>query len=282
MIKPLISVVTVSYNAATTIEQTILSVLNQTYDNVEYIIIDGGSTDGTVDIIKKYADKIAYWVSEPDNGIYDAMNKGVLASTGEWLIFMNAGDTFFNENVLEKMVKHLNDKFRILRGNIIRIYNLIGVKSCGVTSQQPDLIDMFDNTFHHQACLIQRSLFIDFGLYSTDFRLVSDWKFFFDCTILHHVPSRYVDVTVAKFQMDGASSRGVQKCADERRSYLIRLYGEELFHLFEELSVYRKSSIIRCYFTIRKRLINGMSPKMFNRLLTLKRIFRSLTGRKVN
>ena len=79
----LISVVTVSYNAVATIEQTLLSVINQTYPNIEYIIIDGGSTDGTVDIIKKYADEIVYWISEPDKGIYDAMNKGIKKANGE-------------------------------------------------------------------------------------------------------------------------------------------------------------------------------------------------------
>ena len=102
---PLISIVTVSYNAVKDIEKTILSVLNQTYPNIEYIIIDGGSTDGTLDIIKKYEDKISYWVSEPDKGIYDAMNKGTLKATGVWLNFMNAGDTFYNEHVLEKVFK---------------------------------------------------------------------------------------------------------------------------------------------------------------------------------
>ena len=99
----LISIVTVSYNAVLTIEQTILSVINQTYPNVEYIIIDGGSTDGTVDIIKKYEDKIAYWVSEPDKGIYDAMNKGVVVATGEWINFMNAGDIFTDGDVIDKL-----------------------------------------------------------------------------------------------------------------------------------------------------------------------------------
>ena len=91
----LISVVTVSYNAVSTIEQTILSVINQTYPHIEYIIIDGGSTDGTVDVIKKYADKITYWVSEPDKGIYDAMNKGLRRVRGDWCVFMNSGDILY-------------------------------------------------------------------------------------------------------------------------------------------------------------------------------------------
>ena len=85
---PIISVITVCYNVASSIEKTMLSVLNQTYKNLEYIIIDGNSTDGTVDIIKRYAERLTFWISEPDNGIYDAMNKGIVKATGEFLIFM--------------------------------------------------------------------------------------------------------------------------------------------------------------------------------------------------
>lgn len=97
-----ITVVTVCFNAEKVLEQTILSVLNQTYKNVEYVLIDGGSNDGTLEVIKKYADKVK-WISEPDKGIYDAMNKGIKMATGEWICFMNAGDSFASNDVLEKV-----------------------------------------------------------------------------------------------------------------------------------------------------------------------------------
>lgn len=119
-----ISVVTVCYNAVKELERTMLSVLNQTYDNVEYIVIDGGSTDGTVEIIKKYADRLAYWVSEPDQGIYDAMNKGIKVATGEWINFMNAGDSFVDEEVLTKCFfqKDYDNNERVLYGDCIYKY----------------------------------------------------------------------------------------------------------------------------------------------------------------
>lgn len=98
-----VTVITAVWNDADHIEKTIQSVLAQTYPNVEYIIIDGGSKDGTVDVIKKYTDKISYWVSEPDKGVYDAMNKGIAASTGDYVNFMNSGDKFHDENVLSDM-----------------------------------------------------------------------------------------------------------------------------------------------------------------------------------
>ena len=92
---PKVSIVTVTYNCADIVEKTICNVLKQTYPNIEYIVIDGNSTDGTREIVERYADRLAYHVSEPDKGIFDAMNKGIIAATGEWILFMNAGDFFF-------------------------------------------------------------------------------------------------------------------------------------------------------------------------------------------
>ena len=116
--KPLISIVTVVFNGEEYIEETIESIINQNYENVEYIIIDGGSGDGTVDIIKKYEDRIDYWVSEEDNGIYSAMNKGIDLVTGKWINFMNAGDLFYSGSTLKNIFHRKNyNKYKILYGD---------------------------------------------------------------------------------------------------------------------------------------------------------------------
>ena len=102
--KPLVTVITVVFNGEKCLEETILSIINQTYDNVEYIIIDGGSTDGTLDIIRQYEHAIDYWVSEKDGGIYDAMNKSIDLITGSWANFMNAGDYFYNNEIIKQIL----------------------------------------------------------------------------------------------------------------------------------------------------------------------------------
>lgn len=115
---PLVSIITVVYNGEQYLEDTILSVIGQTYENIEYIIIDGGSTDSTIDIIKKYEDKIDYWISEKDKGIYDAMNKGITVATGEWINFMNAGDYFYTNNLLKDIfLAQAYENVSVLYGN---------------------------------------------------------------------------------------------------------------------------------------------------------------------
>ena len=129
MNNPLVSVVTVSYNAVSTIEQTIVSVLNQTYPHVEYVIIDGGSTDGTLDIIRKYAGRLAYWTSEPDKGIFDAMNKGLRKATGEWINFMNAGDCLFDCHVIENTFKKEYDaQVGVVFGSTMTVKGIMKMK----------------------------------------------------------------------------------------------------------------------------------------------------------
>lgn len=121
-VKPCISVITVCYNAESNIEKTILSVLNQRYDNIEYIIVDGGSTDSTMQIINKFKDKIAFIVSEPDNGIYDAMNKGIAHANGEWITFRNAGDLFVSDtSLLDVFSRAIDEDVDVIHGDCIYI-----------------------------------------------------------------------------------------------------------------------------------------------------------------
>lgn len=120
---PLISIITVCYNSISSIEKTILSVIKQNYNNIEYVVVDGGSSDGTLDIIQKYKDNITYFISEPDNGIYDAMNKGIKVSSGDYVIFMNSGDQFNNSNVLSSVSGILNClTYDIVYGDVVYHY----------------------------------------------------------------------------------------------------------------------------------------------------------------
>jgi glycosyltransferase involved in cell wall biosynthesis len=167
--KPLITVITVVFNGEQFLEETILSVINQTYGNVEYIIIDGGSTDSTLEIIRKYEHAIDYWVSEKDKGIYDAMNKGIDLATGEWLNFMNADDVFFNHQVLGNMIPIFCKSECVLYSGSIQ-YDL-GNVICPSMGKDTFL----HNTIPHQGAFYSRVLFVSFR-YDDKLRIMADYE----------------------------------------------------------------------------------------------------------
>lgn len=203
--KPLITVVTVVYNGESTLENTIKSVVNQTYDNVDYIIIDGGSKDGTLDIIKKYEDKIDYWQSEPDKGIYDAMNKGIRLAKGDWINFMNAGDVFYSKYVLKQIfIKDYSDKVSIIYGDS----TYIKPDGTAVTVFADSSIKtlLFSPLYRHGASFVKSKYHKEhlFDIARTDCGFALDFLFihsaYIDGCIFEYVPEN-----ILVWEFDGAS-----------------------------------------------------------------------------
>ncbi len=182
---PMFSIITVVYNDVENIEETIKSVLNQTYKDFEYIIIDGKSDDGTVEKIKKYEKEIDYWVSEKDGGIYDAMNKGIRKSKGELLFFLNSNDFFYNKDVLKNVVKKYleNDKPDILHGRLFFKYNDSLKQDAFSEKLIPKQRLPNGNSLYHQAAFIKKQAFNDLGLYDDTYAIAGDYEFFCRCFV---------------------------------------------------------------------------------------------------
>jgi len=153
--QPLVTVVTIVLNGGNYLEKTIQSVIGQSYNNIEYIIIDGGSTDDTVDIVRKYDDRIDYWLSEPDKGIYDAMNKGTELASGEWINFMNAGDRFYDNNVVNTVFSQECGRYDLIYGNHEVSYNERYSKLRKAGDEESMWKGM---NFSHQSTFIRTSL----------------------------------------------------------------------------------------------------------------------------
>lgn len=215
-----ISIVTVCLNSVDTIEQTIRSVISQTYPDIEYIIIDGGSTDGTLDIVQKYKDDIAYIVSEPDSGIYNAMNKGISHATGELVGFLNSSDWYISEESVIKLAEMYEKTMAdVLYGDII---NVKDEKYESITNANVDLgiiSKLFPNL--HPASLVKKELFSICG-FDESYRIAADAKWFL---YMWHAGKRflYVPAEITYFRLGGASSQG--SAADEWKRAMLEITG---------------------------------------------------------
>jgi glycosyltransferase involved in cell wall biosynthesis len=200
-----LSVITINLNAKVNLQKTIESVVVQEFDNYELIVIDGGSTDGSIDVIKQFENKITYWISEPDSGIYNAMNKGILHSKGEYCFFLNSGDFLVDKYVFSK-VFYTNPSEDILFGNL---YVTVGDRVIGKILGKKYLLfsDVYANIVKHQASFIRRDLFEKFGLYNETRRIIADWEFFIKTLGIGAASYRHVDTYISYFDNTGISNQ---------------------------------------------------------------------------
>lgn len=200
-----LSIITVCKNDAHNLETTIGSIINQTFSNFEIIVIDGGSSDNTIEIYKKYSDRITKFLSEPDSGIFNAQNKGIKYSEGEYICFLNAGDYFTNIQILENIF-YLNCSSDIIYGDINYKFSnglIYRKKSFKSLSALKFLIE----SLPHPSCFIRKSVFEKIGLMDENFRITSDYEFFLRALLKYKCSTKYIPIPVAVFNLEGISSK---------------------------------------------------------------------------
>lgn len=199
-----ISIITINFNNAEGLKRTIESVVKQGYRELEYIIIDGGSTDESLNVIKTHQDNISYWISEPDNGIYNAMNKGIAKATGDYLLFLNGGDYLVDDNIISRHLEVFDNKDFVAFDVMHNIPN-VGEKR---HSHPEDLhfSFLYNETFAHQGVFIKRELFDKVGYYDETLKIVSDWKFFIDAVVRHNASYKRIPEILSYCVLDGVSA----------------------------------------------------------------------------
>lgn len=229
-----ISIITVNYNDAEGLRKTLASVASQTYRDIEHIIIDGGSNDDSVSIIQSYEESInqlsnpfkIIWISKKDKGIYDAMNKGVSISSGEYLLFLNGGDVMASDAAIENVLPHLTEAdFIIGRSHFSKDGKRCG-KSPLLSEIDMSMYNMYLHGINHQSAFIRRSLLINTP-YDTSVRISADWLFFVQTIVMRSATVKFVDLFFSDFDLTGVSSNN-EAVLKEREEVLKKILPERI------------------------------------------------------
>ena len=202
---PTLTIITICYNIKDEIERTCKSIIDQTWQDFEWIVVDGGSTDGTVDVLKKYADRIDVLISEKDSGIYNAMNKGIKLAHGTWLNFMNGGDCFAANDVLEKVFKDKEYNADVLYGDM-RIQKKGKEVHINHYPNEVNKTYFKHGRIGHQAAFIKYDLFEKYGMYNEKYKIASDWEKWIIFTENNCV-FQHLDFIVCNFDVSGIGSK---------------------------------------------------------------------------
>ena len=247
-----LSIITINYNNAAGLKKTLESVAVQTYTDFEHIIVDGASTDGSVDIIREYENQLhithstihLLWSSEKDNGIYDAMNRGIRKAKGEYTLMLNSGDYLVDECVLERIMPKL-DGTDIVQGNIVVEQEDKEIIKCGYGKSDISFIDVMKGNFLHQASFCKKDLFERYGYFDESYRINGDTVFYAKCLGFGDATFRYINQNVAYYDTTGISADpdkkwvSLRKEEDERYA---QMFSERMWEL-----LYKEEKKIKLY-----------------------------------
>ena len=271
---PILSIITINYNNASGLRKTIESVARQTFKNFEYIVIDGGSTDGSAEVIKEYTDKITYWVSEPDKGIYCAMNKGILKAKGKYLQFLNSGDWLINDAVLNNVFsqKHTAD---ILYGDYFMVFNHNNMKLISFKNKILNLKFLYEDSLGHPSSYIKKMLFDD-EMYDENLTIISDWKFFFKKIILESCTTEYIDMPIVNFDTTGISlnEQNMALIAQEKNQVFIEYIPDFVLRDIKEFYSLKKNILIQLIIETKKH--KGLSSLLFGFIWIVKKGYQKI------
>lgn len=248
-----VSIITVNLNDLKGLDKTCASVFSQSNRDFEHIIIDGASVDGSLNYIETHKDKFAYWISEPDNGVYDAMNKGIRQAEGDYVLFLNSGDILYNDDVFSTVKNSLMKDIDLVYGNLW----IEDEKDGGFTNKYPEGIDFnfFKRTsLGHASTFIKRTLFEIYGAYRTDLKIVSDWAFFLKLICLEKRSYFKIDTTIAVFYEGGLSTAASYSELHKKERKKVLLENFDLYDSsFDELLVSNREH---------QRIYNKVNPKV--------------------
>lgn len=240
-----LSIITINRNNAAGLRKTMESVFTQTYRDFEYIVVDGASTDDSLDVIKEYESVHSLnvhsfnftWLSEPDTGIYNAMNKGLRMSHGEYTLMLNSGDFLVDEKVLNHILPEL-DGTDIIQGNLISEKEGNEIVNRGYGKSEIDIFDILKGNFLHQASFCKKELFEKFGYFDESYRSSADTKFFMECLGRHDATYRYIDLDITNYDLTGISADKSEKwvrCREEELDRIIKeVFSKRIYAFMQE------------------------------------------------
>ena len=238
----ILSIITINRNNASGLEKTLKSIAGQTSKDFEHIIVDGASTDDSVELIRKYADSRGdrvKWISEPDKGIYNAMNKGITMASGDYIQIMNSGDGLVSDDVTERMLAALKDSGypSILYGNMLKDMpdGRLMRDKC-FAGQEITFLGFYKGTLNHSPAYIKRNLFEKYGMYDEDLKIVSDWKWYLQAIILGEEKPVYTDIDVTLFDMHGISETNLELRDKEKAGEMSRMIPDTFLDDYKEWS----------------------------------------------